>query len=63
RWSLAHGVLRFHWEESGGPRVTPPTKKGFGSRLLERLLVRDLSGNIELNYDPDGLQFSIAAAL
>jgi two-component sensor histidine kinase len=37
--------------------------KGFGSRLLERLLVRDLDGNISLDFDPGGLRFSIKAAL
>ena len=62
-WCVENGSLRLDWQESGGPPVVPPTQKGFGSRLLERLLVRDLSGEISLDYQPAGLKFSIASPL
>ena len=38
-----------------GARVTPPTREGFGSRLMERLARLELNGEIERIYAPDGL--------
>ena len=61
QWQTADGRLQFEWQESGGPLVIPPSRKGFGSRLLERLLVRDLGGEILLSYDREGLRFTISA--
>jgi two-component sensor histidine kinase len=52
-----------HWEESGGPPVAPPTQRGFGSRLLEELVARDLGGDTKLNYDVSGVRCSITARL
>jgi two-component sensor histidine kinase len=63
RWESRDGILRLDWEESGGPPVAPPARKGFGSRLLERILVRDLGGSIKLDYDPTGLRCGITARL
>jgi two-component sensor histidine kinase/PAS domain-containing protein len=62
-WTNADGNFRFEWEESGGPPVVAPTRKGFGSRLLERLLVTDLGGDIALDYAATGLRFNITATL
>jgi hypothetical protein len=36
--------MRLRWQESGGPVVTPPGRKGFGSRLIEGGLAQDLCG-------------------
>ena len=47
--------MRLRWQESGGPPVTPPSRKGFGSRLIEGGLARDLDGEVRLDYDPAGL--------
>jgi two-component sensor histidine kinase/PAS domain-containing protein len=49
------------WEETGGPRVEPPTRQGFGSRLIARLTKGDLRGDLETNYRPEGLQVRISA--
>ncbi|HSM40129.1 MAG TPA: HWE histidine kinase domain-containing protein [Afifellaceae bacterium] len=46
-------VLR--WQEKGGPPVTPPSRKGFGSQVLERGLAHELEGVVLLDYRPDGL--------
>ncbi|MDB5704092.1 MAG: hypothetical protein JWN66_1208 [Sphingomonas bacterium] len=62
-WHVEAGKLHLSWRERGGPPVAPPTRKGFGSRLLERLLVRDLSGSVKLEFDPAGLQFDLVAKL
>ena len=47
--------LILHWREKDGPRVAPPTRKGFGSRVVERGLAHELKGSVELDYRPEGL--------
>jgi PAS domain S-box-containing protein len=47
--------MRLRWLESGGPPVTIPTYKGFGSRLIERGLAQELDGEVCLAYEPSGL--------
>ena len=48
-------VLRLTWTESGGPPVVPPTRHGFGARLLEKGLAGELSAQVNLAYDSLGL--------
>lgn len=55
--------LVLHWTESGGPPVSPPTRKGFGSTLLERLLARQLEGTVEVAYPPEGARVRIEAEI
>ena len=47
--------MHLRWRESGGPPVTPPARKGFGSRLIESGLAQELNGEVSLNYDPTGV--------
>ena len=47
--------LLLNWTEKGGPPVTPPAHKGFGSRVLERGLAHELEGAVHLDYRSDGL--------
>ena len=47
--------LLLHWQEKDGPPVTPPSRKGFGSRVLERGLAHELEGSIHLDYRSDGV--------
>jgi two-component sensor histidine kinase len=63
QWGVQEGTLRLDWEERGGPPVRPPTQKGFGTRLLEDLLVRDLGGHTKLDYKETGVRCSITAVL
>jgi two-component sensor histidine kinase len=51
--------LRMYWEERGGPPVAPPSRKGFGTRLIERGLARELGGEVMLDYRPEGLACTI----
>jgi two-component sensor histidine kinase len=55
QWAAAPGQIHFNWHESGGPRVSPPTRRGFGSRLLEDALASDL-GQTKLEYMPEGVR-------
>lgn len=62
-WHVAkgsgHDRLMLKWEERGGPMVAPPTRKGFGSDVLERGLAHELQGEVRLDYRPAGLVCSI----
>jgi two-component sensor histidine kinase len=55
--------FRLRWRESGGPVVAPPTKAGFGTRLIERGLAGGLKAQVKLEYAPDGLAFDLTAPL
>ena len=48
-------TLCFEWRESGGPVVTLPKRRGFGSRLIERTLSSDFGGSVEMDFNPTGL--------
>ncbi|MDQ2104577.1 PAS domain S-box protein [Azospirillum isscasi] len=54
------GLLRVEWTESGGPTVTPPTRQGFGSILLERTILGQMHGELVLEWLPEGLRCRIA---
>jgi PAS domain S-box-containing protein len=64
-WSLdADNVrLRLAWVESGGPPVTPPTRRGFGSRLIERGLRGEFRGSVTMDYRPAGFTCTMEARL
>ena len=47
------------WQEKDGPPVTPPTRKGFGSRVIERGLPHELQGTVNLDYRGDGMVCTI----
>lgn len=47
--------VHLRWTESGGPRVKPPSRRGFGSNLIERSTAYDLRGEARLNYREEGL--------
>lgn len=57
------GRLHIEWRESGGPPVTEPTRRGFGSRLIERGLAGELDGEVELTFAETGLCCSVDAPL
>ncbi len=56
-WAVAdqtRPVLQLTWREIDGPPVAPPTRRGFGSRLIERNVRHDLSGDANLEYATSG---------
>ncbi len=53
--------FRFDWREQGGPPVTEPARRGFGSTLIERTLSAYFGGTAEITYRPDGLVFALDA--
>lgn len=55
--------LWLRWEELGGPEVAPPTRRGFGSRMIEKALASEFGGSAEIDYRPRGVVFTIEADL
>lgn len=47
--------LILQWRENGGPAVTPPTRKGFGTKMIERGLAHELKGTVHFDYREAGL--------
>jgi PAS domain S-box-containing protein len=52
--------LVLHWQEKDGPSVTKPSRKGFGSQVIERGLAHELEGSAHLDYQMAGLICRIA---
>ncbi|CUH39557.1 Blue-light-activated histidine kinase 1 [Jannaschia seosinensis] len=51
------GTRRLIWREVGGPPVTDPgDRRGFGSIVIEKVLVSDVKAEITMNYAPAGLE-------
>jgi two-component sensor histidine kinase len=61
-WRAEPDRLQLEWRERGGPPPIPPTRVGFGSRLIERL-VEQLKGELRYDWRPQGLRVELAAAL
>lgn len=65
-WQRENGADRprlvLNWRESGGPAVSAPTRKGFGSRMIERALQGE-GGTAKLEFDPKGLRCQLEIAL
>jgi PAS domain S-box-containing protein len=63
-WSLtADGGLRLRWIESGGPPVTPPPHRGFGTRIMENIIAGQLRGEVRFDWRDQGLTCEIALRL
>jgi two-component sensor histidine kinase len=62
-WSLDGTRLSMRWEETNVPIARQPTRTGFGSQLLRRLLPQQLGAQVEMKFEPDGLKADISIAL
>ena len=58
---LTRPTLHLSWRELDGPPASPPARRGFGSRLIERNVRHDLAGAVELDYADTGFsaEFSV----
>jgi PAS domain S-box-containing protein len=62
-WSARDERFRLRWEESGGPIVVAPKRKGFGSRMIEQALAIELQGDVRIEYLQSGVVCTIDAPL
>ncbi|UZW54088.1 PAS domain-containing protein [Sphingobium sp. JS3065] len=51
--------IRIDWREEGGPRPVPATSEGFGSRLMQLSIERQLGGRMTRDWRPEGLCLSL----
>jgi hypothetical protein len=56
-------ALVLEWRESGGPPVTVPTRRGFGTRLITGGIARELGGSVELSFPPEGARCALDVPL
>jgi PAS domain S-box-containing protein len=67
RWKVErdHSIerLTLGGREIGGPQVTPPDKRGFGTRLIERSLAAEFDGQVTIDFAPDGVVCTVLAPL
>ncbi len=63
RLSTGQPWLQLSWTESGGPAVAPPTRRGFGSRLISDGLAFELDGKVILAFESGGVTCRIDVPL
>lgn len=69
RWTVDHqddeygAAFRLAWQESGGPEVAVPSRQGFGSRLLTRVLPADFNGRVSIDYAREGVSFVLTSPI
>jgi PAS domain S-box-containing protein len=64
QWAISKAqTFALVWREEGGPEVTPPSRKGFGTRMIERSLAQDIGGTVHLTYEPTGVVCAVEAPL
>jgi two-component sensor histidine kinase len=59
----AENQFCLRWKERGGPPVPPPTRKGFGTRLIQQSFVHQFHGAVRLTFDPSGVACEIDVPL
>jgi PAS domain S-box-containing protein len=57
------GLLTLAWLESGGPPVSRPVGRGFGTKLIEHCIQGDLGGDCHLDFNPEGLSCRISVPI
>lgn len=50
------GAVRMSWRESGGPKVKPPQRRGFGSTIIDSAVTFELGGRGEARFPPEGFE-------
>ena len=62
-WAMPGGAtapsMTFAWTETGGPAVSPPTRRGFGTTLIERALAHELDAEVTRDFAAGGLRCTI----
>lgn len=55
--------FKFQWQERNGPPVAPPTRKGFGSIITEKVVAQDFGAQPTIKFAPEGFSYEIDAPL
>lgn len=67
KWSIEPGergkILKLVWRESGGPLVRRPSRRGFGTRMIEGSLAHELGAAVSIKFEPAGIVAHLTAEL
>jgi two-component sensor histidine kinase len=61
--AIAEHELLLNWVEAGGPEVSPPGDRGFGTVVIERSIAHELGGCAQLDFEPGGLRCHLRVPL
>jgi two-component sensor histidine kinase len=59
-WQAKDNQLRVRWIECGGPPVTKPTRHGFGTDVIGRMIREQLQGDLVIDWRPEGLSCELS---
>ena len=62
-WRVDGQILHVDWREEGGPAVAPPTRRGFGTRLVERSVANELGGHPSIAFSAAGVHCTMEIPL
>lgn len=62
-WNAENDLLKFDWQETGGPATAPPSHRGFGTRIIVASVEQQLGGRVHLNWHEKGLNCSFTIPL
>lgn len=66
-WSVfkpnGHRLLVFRWQEHGGPPVTQPKQKGFGSAVLEQVMAEYFETPPTIEFAATGVRYEVSGSL
>jgi PAS domain S-box-containing protein len=58
-WGRDDNIFTMSWTERGGPRVSAPTQRGFGSTVLDLMAKHTVGGEVCLDYAPSGVTWTL----
>ncbi len=63
-WSIAvdRDCFELTWRESGGPRVSAPSRKGFGTTVIGKMVSVSLGGTADLRFSATGLEWNVVCS-
>jgi PAS domain S-box-containing protein len=62
-WGIESGTLTMSWTERGGPLVSAPQRRGFGTIVMETMAARSVDGKVDLDYPPSGLTWRLTCPI
>jgi two-component sensor histidine kinase len=58
-WKIDGDTLTMSWTERGGPPMSPPERRGFGTVVMQEMVEHSLDGDVDLDYAPSGLTWRL----
>jgi PAS domain S-box-containing protein len=59
-WELLPHTIEFDWVESDGPKISPPKRRGYGTRIFSGGIEHQLGGVVDFRWHPDGLHCKLS---